>query len=92
MNNGILNDNDSYVLMNSINHYQLLQHQEALNYWISKNDLILVKTFNLKPFKDGNQWCVLLGNNIQEGIVGFGDTPLKAITNFNSSFNQTKNI
>lgn len=90
MDNVFLNDNDSSVLMNSINHHQSLQHQEALNYWISKNDLILVETFNLKPFKDGNQWCVLLGNNIQEGITGFGDTPLKAIRDFNSSFNQNK--
>ena len=25
-------------------------------------------------FKDGNQWCVLHGENLQEGIAGFGST------------------
>ena len=28
----------------------------------------------LKPYKDGNKWCILAGDNIQEGICGFGDT------------------
>lgn len=23
---------------------------------------------------DGNQWCALIGENIQEGVCGFGDT------------------
>ena len=36
----------------------------------------------LKPYKDGNQWCVLAGNNIQEGICGFGDTIEDAICEF----------
>ena len=34
---------------------------------------VLIKA-GLKPYKDGDQWCVLLGDNIQEGICGFGDT------------------
>jgi hypothetical protein len=34
---------------------------------------VLIKA-GLKPYKDGNQWCILLGDNIQEGICGFGDT------------------
>jgi hypothetical protein len=28
---------------------------------------------------DGNQWCALLGGNLQEGIAGFGDTPAEAL-------------
>lgn len=43
-----------------------------------------------KIFPDGNQWCVLLGNNLQEGVTGFGDTPYEAVRNFNHNFhNQT---
>ena len=34
---------------------------------------VLIKA-GLKPYKDGDQWCVLLGDNIQEGICGFGNT------------------
>ena len=39
----------------------------------------------LKPTvqKDGNQWCVLYGEDLQTGIAGFGDSPQKAILDFN---------
>ncbi|WP_283177869.1 hypothetical protein [Gemmobacter sp. 24YEA27] len=38
----------------------------------------------LKPrlFKDGNAWCALHGENLQEGVAGFGDTPAKALLAF----------
>lgn len=36
----------------------------------------------LKPFKDGNQWCILAGDNIQEGVCGFGDTIEDALYEF----------
>ena len=36
----------------------------------------------LKPYKDGNKWCILIGDNIQEGICGFGDTIDEALYQF----------
>lgn len=36
----------------------------------------------LKPYKDGNKWCILVGDNIQEGICGFGDTIDEALYQF----------
>ena len=36
---------------------------------------------------DGNQWCVSYGTNLQEGIAGFGDTPAKAMLDFDKNFN-----
>jgi hypothetical protein len=44
----------------------------------------------LKPkvSRDGNQWCVLYGENLQEGVSGFGDTIYLAILDFNKSFHQ----
>ena len=33
-------------------------------------------------FQDGDQWCALLGENIQEGICGFGYTPEAAYAEF----------
>jgi hypothetical protein len=33
-------------------------------------------------FKDGNKWCVLQGDNLQEGIAGFGDTITEALEDF----------
>ena len=35
-----------------------------------------------KLFIDGNQWCALYGENIQNGVAGFGTTPDKAMRNF----------
>lgn len=42
----------------------------------------------LRPsiFPDGNQWCCLLGDNLQVGIVGFGETPEKACAAFDNAF------
>ncbi len=39
----------------------------------------------LKPFKDGDQWCVLYGGDLQDGIAAFGETPEKAIYNFDEA-------
>ena len=36
----------------------------------------------LQMTKDGDQYCVLFGDDIQKGISGFGDTPEEAIDNF----------
>lgn len=34
------------------------------------------------PYMDRNQWCILKGDNIQVGIVGFGDTKEDALVDF----------
>jgi len=31
---------------------------------------------------DGNKWCALYGENLQDGVAGFGDTPAEACQNF----------
>ena len=41
----------------------------------------LVKA-GLKPYRDGNQWCILVGDSSQEGICGFGDTIDDALYDF----------
>ena len=41
-----------------------------------------IQALGVKPFKDGNKWCFLYGENIQEGIAGFGDTILEAAVDF----------
>ena len=35
---------------------------------------------------DGNEYCALLGDNLQEGIAGFGESPAKAFTDFDKNF------
>lgn len=36
--------------------------------------------------KDGDQWCVLAGENIQVGIAGFGNSTWEAIADFKSEW------
>lgn len=33
-------------------------------------------------FPDGTAWCCLYGENLQEGVAGFGDTPAQACAAF----------
>lgn len=40
-----------------------------------------------KVFLDGDSWCALYGENIQEGVCGFGDTPADAVNDFNNCWN-----
>lgn len=35
---------------------------------------------------DGNQWCALFGDNIQDGVCGFGDSPDKAFYDFDRAW------
>jgi hypothetical protein len=41
-----------------------------------------------KIFKDGNAWCCLLGENIQEGVCGFGESPNKASAAFDVAWDK----
>ena len=41
-------------------------------------------------YPDGDQWCALLGENLQEGVCGFGKTPQAAMYAFDKAFNEGK--
>lgn len=43
---------------------------------------LCIIALGIKPFKDGNQYCFLYGENIQEGICGFGDNINEAAESF----------
>lgn len=38
---------------------------------------------------DGNQWCALYGENLQDGVTGFGDSPAAAMLDFDANWNQS---
>lgn len=39
-----------------------------------------------KLFIDGNEWCALYSENIQDGVAGFGISPALAMANFDSNW------
>jgi len=57
---------------------------------IEEAELILFTMLKPSLQRDGNQWCVLYGDDLQVGIAGFGDSPHKAVLNFNADWH--KNI
>ena len=36
---------------------------------------------------DGSQWCALYGDNLQDGVAGFGDSPADAMLDFDLNWN-----
>lgn len=48
--------------------------------------LELIAAYSLVPYMDGNAWCYLLGDNIQEGVCGFGNTRTEALIEFVKDF------
>lgn len=44
----------------------------------------------LKPriMVDGNAWCILYGENLQDGVAGFGDTAYLAVLDFNKQWHR----
>ena len=47
-------------------------------------------TMRPKVFPDGNKWCALYGDNIMEGVAGFGSTPEEAMLDFTASWEKQK--
>lgn len=44
--------------------------------------------FRPKVYIDGNQWCALYGDNLQDGVAGFGDSPDQAMREFDKAWGE----
>ena len=42
--------------------------------------------------KDGNQWCALYGENLRDGIAGFGNSPDGAMRDFDVAWFSESNV
>ena len=68
-------------------HHNEINHQ--MNVEILETEQQYKRFAMLKPkiHKDGNKWCVLYGENIQDGVAGFGDTPHEAVIDWEINWN-----
>lgn len=41
---------------------------------------------------DGNQWCALYGENLQDGVAGFGNTPAAAMEDFDRNWHAPRGV
>ena len=59
-----------------------------INLRVAEENEVMNLFVRLKPSiqKDGDQWCVLYGENLQVGIAGFGNSPSLAIMDFNAEW------
>ena len=53
---------------------------------IEAAEMNLVAVLKPRIFRDGNRWCVLYGDNLQDGIAGFGDSPRLAVYAFSTAW------
>lgn len=60
--------------------------QSEFNTAIQKEEFNLFAILKPQLKQDGNQWCVLYGEDLQSGISGFGDSPYLAILDFNKQW------
>lgn len=66
--------------------------------WAAANAALMVEEQRGRPsmllrpqvFPDGNQWCALYGDNIQDGVAGFGDTPDLAYADFDRNWTRQR--
>lgn len=38
--------------------------------------------------RDGDHWCALLGNNLHDGVAGFGKSPAEAMYEFDKAWHE----
>ena len=70
-------------------HHEEILYQEALNVANEKRRPSVL--FRPSIQIDGNQWCALYGEDLQSGVAGFGDTPDKAMDNFDENWHKKLN-
>lgn len=55
---------------------------------IETAEMNLVIIFGAKLSIDGDQYCWLVGDNLQDGVAGFGKSPYLAALDFNKNFHR----
>lgn len=58
-------------------------HQAELTELERRRPFVLLRP---RMFPDGNKWCALYGDNLQEGVAGFGDSPEEAARQFDAEW------
>lgn len=86
-----MNSTDSSLAMNAICYAaSAWQHAGELAQQAVLDHNTPFATLKPRMFPDGNQWCALYGDNLQEGVAGFGGTPEKAQIAFDLAWLNSK--
>ena len=77
----MLNDEYQSMTANAICHQAFLTG-ETLRQEYTRPSVVFKPNISI----DGNQWCALYGENLQDGVAGFGKTPEKAMLAFDMAW------
>ncbi len=66
--------------------YETLIQQSRHNAAIEAEEMNLVALLRPRVFIDGDKWCVLYGESLQDRVSGFGDSPILAVYDFNKAW------
>lgn len=67
-------------------HHNDVQHQAIMTLLNQNIEYELFALLKPSIQIDGNQWCILYGEDLQSGIAGFGDPPELAVLDFNKQW------
>lgn len=73
----MLNDFDSNWLRDRMFENLTMEHEER-----TRPSML----FQPRVFRDGPVWCALYGEDVQEGVVGFGASPALACEAFDAAW------
>jgi hypothetical protein len=73
-----------------ISHQRATMHQEI--YTVSLEYQRPSAVFRPAISIDGNMWCALYGDNLHDGVAGFGDTPDKAMREFDKAWHEKLSV
>jgi hypothetical protein len=68
----------------NIGHYAMMA-MESVRQTVSEYDRPSV-LYRPKISRDGNKWCALYGDNLEEGVAGFGDSVGEAMRDFDNAW------
>ena len=80
----MLSDEYQHMAANSVSHAAFMC-QEMFREMISEHSRPCV-LFKPKLSLDGNSWIACFGENLQEGVVGTGDSPALAMSDFDRAW------
>lgn len=80
----ILNHQYQSMAANAIAHAAGMT-QETIRYVASSYERPSV-LFRPKLSVDGDQWCAMYGDDLQSGVAGFGNSPSKAMDDFDRAW------
>lgn len=68
----------------------LWQHAQQEIYCVSHEMQRPSVLYRPSIYMDGNKWCALYGDDLVNGVAGFGDTPALAMEDFDKNWREQR--